>query len=275
MNRKRVILAALLGVFALCLVYAYIMTPRLEKAPPRAVAENQRRARPVVESPARGGADRINFVFLSTDTEQPDDAKRDIFRFGRRAPVRHPEAEVAVSPVAPPPETSTITMPVPVEVVQQALGRFTFLGFLEKERVKTVFLSSSGTLFLVKKGETFGVEQEFAVVDIEKNLLQVRHAGRDGLIEIPLIEKQKLSASVSAPVTIPREAVAPLPAGNAQGFRPQRRSMRPGTPQEGTDLQQEQVPQELIEEYNPEERQETNEPVKEDVLEGEANGKNQ
>ena len=34
MNRKRVILGSLLGVLAISLVYAYLATPRLEKAPP-------------------------------------------------------------------------------------------------------------------------------------------------------------------------------------------------------------------------------------------------
>ena len=274
MNRKRVILAALLGVFALCLVYAYVAMPRLEKAPPRAETERANRVDRLTEQvPAQRSTERINFDFLTTGEQPPVGAKRDIFRYGGRTVTRHPEAE-SHSPVVTVTESPAV-MPVPVEVIQQALGRFTFLGFLEKASVKTVFLSSGGTLFLVKDGETFGVDGEFSVVGIDKNLLQVRHAGRDGLIEVPLIEQQKLSASVSAPVRIPREAVAPGPVGNSRVFRPQRRDLRPAEPQPGDALQEGQQPQELIEEYNPEERQEVEEPVKEDVIEGEANGKNQ
>ncbi|MGD9019302.1 MAG: hypothetical protein PVF84_03570 [Desulfuromonadales bacterium] len=193
MNRKRVILVALMGVLAICLVYAYLATPRLEKAPPRATSPRQpssgQESLPDGESaPGR----RIDFAYLESDGQDFAGAQRDIFRFGQRRMVqavpRPPVVEKDVSRPVVLPES------VPVAVMQKSLSQFTFLGFLEKAGAKTVFLSSGGNLFLVKQGERFGTDQEFLVVQIDDKLLKVRHVDREGLIEVRLIEKQKLNA---------------------------------------------------------------------------------
>ncbi len=157
MNRKRVILAALLGVLGLCIVYAYVTTPRLEKAPPRT---ESRRVRTNVKAmknlKPESAQERINFDFLTVEPQDFTGAKRDIFRFGQRSPVRTEPPVVKIE--APVPIMNVAVLPVPAVVpfaeVQQSLGEFTFLGFLEKSGEKTVFLSSGGNLFLVKRGET-------------------------------------------------------------------------------------------------------------------------
>ena len=271
MNRKRVILAALLGVLALCLVYAYVATPRLEKAPPRSASQ---RTRPVVKATGpqkvKSAPERINFDFLTAEPQEFSGAKRDIFNFVQKRPVRtETPAPIVTAPV--PPVESVAVMPeaVPFAAVQQSLGQFTFLGFLEKGGEKTVFLSSGGNLFLAKRGEHFGADQEFLVADIDKNILKVHHAGREGLLEIPLIEQQKLSASVSAPAKMPPAAAAPSQAG-ARTFTPKQRMSRPAGSQET----EEPIP-EIIEENDPDDNQETEPPVEGDVLEGETNGSNQ
>jgi hypothetical protein len=169
-----------------------------------------------------------------------------------------------VQPVVPVPP------PVPINVVQQELSQFTFLGFLEKSGEKLVFLSSSGTLFLASRGENFGVKKEFQVVDIGDNLLKVRRAGRNDLIEIPLIEKQKLTASIKIPS---RGTSFSAGAGQArsQTLVPRRRIIRPGEPQEG----EEQTLPEMNEETNPDEGQGIEPPVPGDATEGDVNGANQ
>ena len=271
MNRKRVLLAAMLGLLALCLAYAYFTTPRLEKAPPRVARDSARQDAAVDgKRPARVAEGRLRFDFLSVEPEAFTGAKRDIFRFAVRRPL--PRPPVIETPV---PEVVEEPPPITVEEVQKALSQFTFLGFLEKDGEKTVFLSSSGSLFLVKSGERFGVEREFLVSGIDAKRLQVRRDGREDLIEIPLIEKHKLAASVSDPVSIPREAVAPSPAENGRVLRPQRRTLRPVAPEDGGALLEGQQPLELIEEVNPEEGQAPDEPVKGDLVEGEGNVTNQ
>ena len=269
MNRKRMILASLLGVLALCLVYAYFATPRLEKAPPRSASKRTRSA--VAKAPdklqSKVSQERIDFTFLEAEEQEFPGATRDVFRFVQRRP--EPTAVVVEETVvqAPPPVVIEETM-VPVEVVQQALAQFTFLGFLDKGGEKTVFLSSEGSLFLAKRGEKFGLDLEFTVEDISGDLLLVRPDGRDFLIDIPLIEHQKLQASVSAPAHLPPADTVSQPKSRV--FNPKRRMLRPAAPQGS----EEDFPG-TIEENNPEGEQDYVSPVEGDALEGEINGSNQ
>ena len=269
MNRKHTILAALLGVLVLCMLYAYLATPRLEKAPPRSASKRTRSA--VAKSPdklqSKVSQDRIDFTFMEAEEQEFQGATRDVFRFVQRRP--EPTAVVVEEPEvqAPPPVVIEEPM-VPIEVVQQTLAQFTFLGFLDKGGEKTVFLSSEGSLFLAKRGEQFGLDMEFTVEDISGDLLLVRPEGRDFLIDIPLIEQQKLQASVSAPAHLPSQKMISQP--KARAFNPKRRMLRPAAPQGS----EEDFPG-TIEENDPEEEQGSEPPVEGDVLEGEVNGSNQ
>jgi hypothetical protein len=269
MNRKHMILAALLGVLALCILYAYLATPRLEKAPPRSASKRTRSA--VAKAPdklqSKVSQDRIDFTFLEAEGQEFPGATRDVFRFVQRRP--QPTDVVTRKPEIQKPPPVVIEEPmVPIEVVQQSLAQFTFLGFLDKGGEKTVFLSSDGSLFLAKRGEQFGLDLEFTVEDISGDLLLVRPAGRDFLIDIPLIEQQKLQASVSAPAHLPSQKTISQP--KARAFNPKRRMLRPAAPQGS----EEAFPG-TIEENDPEEEQGSEPPVEGDVLEGEVNGSNQ
>lgn len=268
MNRQRVILAALLGVLAVCLLYAYAATPRLEKAPPRVESQRVRIApKATADLQPKAAPERIDFSFLAVDAEAFPAAKRDIFRFGQRRAVPAESLRPAVT-VRPAPAVLATPPSVPMEVVQQSLAQFTFLGFLEKNGEKTVFLASRGKLFLAKRGEHFGADREFLVADIHDNLLKIRHAGREALIEIPLIEQQKLAAAVSAPARMPALTAPGQPGSRV--FPPPRRPLRPATPQEnGADLP------ESSDESNPPQGQEFTPSGSGDVFEGEVNGTNQ
>ena len=88
MNRKRVILGALLGVLAVCLVYAYLATPRLEKAPPRAAGLRTQPANPgFPKGDEKETQDRIDFAYLTKEPQEFTGSQRDIFQFGQRRPV--------------------------------------------------------------------------------------------------------------------------------------------------------------------------------------------
>jgi hypothetical protein len=230
-NRKRVILGALLGVLAVCLMYAYLATPRLEKAPPRVTSPRQQQpVQRALEGEEKKPQGRIDFAYLASGPQEFAGAQRDIFRFDQRRTVKTaPTPPVVQMQDSPTPATSPLEAPeiVPMAVVKRSLSQFTFLGFLEKGGEKTVFLSSGGNLFLAKKGERFGVGQEFLVAEIDDKLLKVRHSAREGLIEIQLIEQQKLNAAVSAPVSTSRTAGPAGPAVKARAMRPQPRSVRP------------------------------------------------
>jgi hypothetical protein len=224
--------------------------------------------------------ERIDFAFLIAEPQEFSRAKRDIFRFGGQPPVKIVPKPIAPAPFTPLVEAFKPVLPV---VVENALSRFTFLGFLEKDGEKTVFLSSSGNLFLVKRGERFGIDQEFLVADIDDDLLKVRHVGREGLIEIQLIEQQKLNTSVSAPAQIrPAAKVSNQPRTRA--FKPKRRAVRPAAPPETEESfpeaedtfpeTEESVP-ETIEKNDPADERKSKRLPTGLILEGDVNGTNQ
>jgi len=266
MNRKRVLLFALLALLVLSIVYAYLTMPRLEKAPPRVASERGKPAASSAVSRSANADSRIRFA--EAESLKFNGAKRDIFRFKQRyqSPVFVSPAKAAVpvvTPAGPAPEA------VSFATVQAELSRFTFIGFLDKAGEKSVFLTSGGTLFIAKRGEAFGLDREFLVAAIDGNLLKVKRSGLDSLVEIPLIEKQKLSASVSAPARL-------APLGGQEGalsprsFTPRSRAGKPPVA-EGTENYEPVVPEESI----PTEQQEQTPPAEGTVIEGEGNGKKQ
>jgi len=280
MNRKRVILAGLLGALALSLIYAYLATPRLEKAPPRSTGEPTLASVETTGEPGSENApERIDFDFMVSKPQEFPGAERDIFRYVNRRPVR---AEPPVT-IAPPPVPIPVAPPpvVPLAVVQKELSQFTFLGFLEKAGEKIVFLSSSGNLFLASQGESFGVNREFKVADIDDKLLKVSRAGRDDLMEIPLIEKQQLTASVRAPS--PGIATPGRSTFSRTQSLPRRRILRPEVPQMGeqTIPEEQAFPDEqaipgMNDENNPEGQDgEPAAPIQGDATEGDVNDTNQ
>lgn len=267
MNRKRLLLAGLLVVLALCLAYAYLMTPRLEKAPPRVAGSRVTPAAAGDGGQSGQVSTRIHFAGLEADPVTFAGAERDIFRFKQR--FREPQ------PIqASPPAVSTVTTTgspddISFATIQAELSRFTFLGFMDKAGEKTVFLASGGTMFLAKRDDVFGLDREFTVAAIDGDLLKVRRSGHEGLIEIPLIERQKLAASVSAPARL-----APL-GGPAGGASPRTFAPRPKAVRSAEGAGAESYEPVVPEENSPTEQQEPEPPAEGNVIEGEVNGKKQ
>jgi hypothetical protein len=224
----------LVGVLALSVLYAFFTTPRLEKAPPRETPRSVTKL-PETSAGKDSPADskgRIDFAFLEQDVQEFPGAERDIFNFGGKRIRVQPKPEVKKPVEAKPTFVETVKVqPPPMDIVNRSLSQFTFVGFLEKAGEKTVFLSSSGEMFLVKSGERFGVDREFLVKEIEGDFIRIKHDAREGIIELKLIEQQKLNSAVSAPArVVPSEAVAPQ--NKVRFFTPKKRSMnRPETPQ--------------------------------------------
>lgn len=269
MNRNRTILALLMGILALCVLYAYFATPRLEKAPPRKPARYTKVASTDARKISSAAEGRIDFTYMDVERQEYAGSVRDLFNFGgKRKPVVSVPKEIKPvverPPIAPPVQVQA----PPVDIVTKSLSKFTFVGFLEKGGEKTIFLSSSGEMFLVKSGERFGVDQEFLVKEIEGNLLRIKHKDREGLIELELIEQQKLNSAVSAPA---KGMSRPVGAAQAQTrfFTPKKRTLHPAIPQGGSSFP------EMNHENNPEVEQELEAPEQGEGLEGEVDGTNQ
>jgi len=272
MNRKRMILAVLMVILAFCMLYAYIATPRLEKAPPRQEVKRVRSVKADSDKKEEKSESRIDFSYLSEDVQDFPGASRDIFNFKvKRVQTKRPPV-VSSPPVVTPQEVVPIQRPVaPVDVVNKSLSQFTFIGFLEKEGEKTVFLSSNGNLYLVKSGERFGVDQEFYVESIVGDILRVNHKSQ-GTIELKLIEQQKLNSAVSAPAKLaPVSTSAPQTRPIFQPFNRQRLPQSTVSEEESSsqEIDQEDNPD------NPEEEQGLEIPENGEGIEGDGNGTNQ
>lgn len=216
MNRKRLVLAALLALLVLSIAYAFWAMPRQEQAPPRAAPP-----RPAAKTAAPGkvvqpAADRLHLGLLTQTPQAFSGAKRDIFRFrgGWPVPVAIPVVSApSVVEVPPPPPPPTAE-----QILQQQVGRFTFLGFLQKGAARTVFLSSGGEVFLVKAGDRFGKQQELLAREITATELVVGAPEGMATVRVKLVEKQPLKPGSGLPAAIGSGAQE---KGGATGLRPE------------------------------------------------------
>lgn len=220
MNRQKLLLLILVGILALALGYAYRATPRQEKV------SGEDRRRPAATRPeaaAKPAAPveetRVRLELLTRANEDSPGFKRNIFRF--RQPAPPPPPPVPSPPPPPPPPAAPVEAAPAMEETQRELARFTFLGFLLKEGVKTIFLSANEEIFVVKKGDRFGKEKRFLVTDLTPELLTIRLNGDPRSIAVPLLEQTPLVPGVpgaaAAPLRRPPVTGAPMPR---RGFPP-------------------------------------------------------
>ncbi len=196
MKRKKLILGILLLGLTGALVYAYLATPRQQRVASVAKArpEQQRRSPAAAKSqPAAEG--RLRLDLLERPKASFPGYKRDIFGSWQVVPPRPKSPPVVKAPPPPPPPPRTLPTAPPrfVEPVRrQPLARFSFLGFLEKEGSRIVFLSRDNELFVVKSGERFGQKKEFLVTAITDEKMTIEQQGIAGVITVPLIEEKPL-----------------------------------------------------------------------------------
>ena len=204
MKRQKQILFVLVIVLVIALLYSWWSTPRQETI----VADNVSGKTESSDSMAaniRTAVDlqKVNLELLKSSRKSYRGYKRDVFNYYVPKPVKVEPKPVKVEskPVEKPQQ------PVVSQQVRKQLSRFTFLGFLEKDATRTVFLSKTDELFLVKQGDYFGEENQFEVVEINDEKMAIRQAGASGLIEIVLKEEEPL-----IPSFFPGdEAAAPAP----------------------------------------------------------------
>jgi len=275
MNRKRLLLAALVGLLILSLAYAFWAMPRQEKAPPRAGTP-----RPTAKKPAAGKkepppADRLHLGLLAQMPQPFPGAGRDIFRFrgGWAPPVEGAEEAMAPAVEAPPPPPPP--PPTPEQILQAKVAGFTFLGFLDKGGVKTVFLSSAGELYLVKAGERFGKSRELLAQEINATELVVRAAEGPETVRVQLVENEALKPAMLAPggsggvSRIPAVPGTVRPGGvsfpSRRSVLQQRASVPTPPPAEEEEVEQDEQP--------PNENVNQEEPQTQELPGGEGNGK--
>ena len=241
MKQKRLLLV-LLAILAVALGYGYWSYPHQQRASQMSTTAKVRETRPAKKADVKGGtfADtRLHLQLLKSEPGTFPGYKRNIF--GSVEPPAPPPPP-PVAKVVPPPVVSA-PPPPPVEVpVQKALAHFDFLGYLESDGEKTVFLSRDKELFLVHQGDRFGDHKEFLVTELTPERMVIRVADDSRPIVVTLVENQALVPIVhmsdknrSAGGAAPQRFVPPPPV---EPFSP---------PAESTGTENAQPPQDATE----------------------------
>jgi len=194
MNRQRLMLVILLCGLAIAVAYSVIRYPRRQEATKRTVTTGAGVSGTKRKATA-GDEIRVRLDLLRNVPVRFTGFKKNIFapifRDASKLPPVKPVTPAA--PPAPAPPPPLITQPT-IPPLEQELAQFTFLGLLEKDRNKTIFLARNKEIFLVKKGEK--VAGKYEAMAITDDALTLRVLGGDATeIIIPLIENQSLKSS--------------------------------------------------------------------------------
>jgi len=193
MNRQRLILFILLILFGVAALWSYSAMPR-PKTVSNLTFKSGQQAKPVVaetDKSVRAADDgtRLKISLLYAEKPEFKGYRRNIFK-----PVFADEMAVVKQAVPfkqPPRVLPTPAEPVIIAPVAAPLANFTFLGFLKKGSVKTIFLAKENDILLVKKGDKFAGRYETADISDQALTLKVTDSGET--IVIPLVENLPLA----------------------------------------------------------------------------------
>ncbi len=198
MNRQRLILFILVILFGVAALWSYSAMPRpktVSTPPPK----SGQRAKPTVAIAAgtsvrdTDDGTRLKLNLLDTESAGFKGYRRNIFK-----PVFVDEFKIvkqqAVAIKPPPPKVQVAPVEQVVILPETApLARFTFLGFLKRGSVKTIFLAKDKEILLVKKGDKIAVRYEATDISDQALTLTVTDTGDE--IVIPLIENRSLTTT--------------------------------------------------------------------------------
>ncbi len=203
MNRQRLILAILLALLICAVGYSFFRFPHQERVEssgaPAAVPAKKSNHTPGMEG-------RVRLDLLERNGAGFTGFKKNIFApifrdLSKLPPVKR------VTPAPPPPPPPLPPPPPPVALptvspLERELAQFTFLGLLEKERKKTIFLSKNKEIFLVKKGDRIAGKYEATAITDDALTIRVL-GGENTEIVIPLVDNQTLKAPPQGSSTLP------------------------------------------------------------------------
>lgn len=195
MNRQRLILFVLVITFGIAAFWSYSAMPRPKTVSTLTYKPGQQ-AKPAIaptNKPVHDADDgtRLKISLLDQEPSGFKGYRRNIFRsvFVDELKVVKRQA-VAIKP-PPPPVPVAPAAPVITQPVAAPLARFTFLGFLRKGSVKTIFLAKENDILLVKKGDK--IAGRYEVTEISDQALTLAVTDTGGEIVIPLIENRPLT----------------------------------------------------------------------------------
>jgi hypothetical protein len=206
MNRQKLVLCLLLLVFAVSVVYAYLRSPkeRLATVKPRTGVSLRAAGKSAATTPKTEPGDAaVHLSLLERELPRFSGFRRNIFSPIFREELKPPPFKPLPPPPLPvkalPPPPQPLAMappplpapPTPEQILDSELAKFTFLGFLQKNGEKTVFLSSNSEIYLAKKGSNLG--SKFQVVNLTDDAITIKAIAGGREVVIPLVENRALS----------------------------------------------------------------------------------
>lgn len=201
MNRQKLALFLLLLVFVGTIAASFLRSPREQRVATLkyrtgAVATEVRKPLAKGEAPEAV----LHLELLSREFPRFAGFRRNLFTPIFREEVKPPPFKALPPPPKPvklpPPQPQAASLPpvpappTPEQIADSELAKFTFLGFLEKNGEKTVFLSSNNEIFLAKKGSSLG--GKFQVTGLSDDALTIRSLAGGRELVIPLVENRTL-----------------------------------------------------------------------------------
>ena len=208
MNRQKLLLFVLLIGLAVAVFYSYLRSPKQQYAQQAAPSGATGTAGKGSGAPAgvAGDSSRLHLEILDQERSASAGYRRNIFSPLFKDEMKQPPFKTLPPPPRPlpaPPAPAPAPVPVqppppaptPEQLAQQAadaeLAKFVFLGFLQKNGQKTVFLSKNNEIFLAKKGTVLA--NRFKVSDVTDDAITIRSDVGNREIVIPLVEMRALS----------------------------------------------------------------------------------
>jgi hypothetical protein len=200
MNRQKMALALLLLLFALALVYSFMGRPQQKSVKSLKYTPGMK-----VESYGKVNKSqydkKLHLELLDREMPRFTGFRRNIFR-----PVFSNEMKMASLPLkpakpappAPPPPPPPPVEKTPAQMAMEEVGQFAFLGYLQKENRRTVFLTKNNEILLVKKGDR--IAGKYEVADITENMMTIALAPGGEHVAIPL-QQNRPSTRGAAPAT--------------------------------------------------------------------------
>lgn len=213
MNRQKLILCVLLVLLVALTIRGFVNWPRQKNIPnlkyPPGTPLKADKARPsrMAAPAAQTDNRRLRLDLLNREQTSFNGYRRNLFK-----PIFTDEKTAAAQrpghtgppltrPLQPPvqqPQLGVQPPPAAIpETPRQELARFTFLGFMSKNSVKTIFLAKEKEngmerdILLVKKGDIFS-NGRFEAVALTEQALTIRVTATGDEIVVPLIENQPL-----------------------------------------------------------------------------------
>lgn len=204
MNRQRLILFILVIIFLIAAVWSYISTPRLKTVsslPEKSIKKSATVAQQsnVKKVSSADDGTKLNIEIFEKKPVEFKGYRRNIFKplFVDVAKIVKPnkvdKKVIKPAKIAPPASVASQTPSTLIQPETAPLARFTFLGFLKKGSVKTIFLKNEKDIILVKKGDT--IINRYEATDISDKALTLTVSDTGDEIIIPLIENKQLIAA--------------------------------------------------------------------------------